>query len=107
MKSQERLSQLQAMVAAQQERLDQLSVLWQERNASIEQIDTEERRLRDAVTDLSNKAHQAEEISRKEEEKHKLAVGKLIAKELELRGQIDQLEICLKRLQDKIEETTR
>ena len=49
---------------------------------------------------------QAESWARIENE-HKSVVDKVVARELELRGNIDQLAACLERLQAKIEKATK
>jgi hypothetical protein len=108
--SQKTFDQLRAQAIGQQCILDQLAVIEREKKASIEQLKVEERRLQTVVAELSDNAREAEQVrtdswSRRENE-HKSVVEKLVARELELRGHIDQLEVCLGRLEAKIKRAT-
>jgi hypothetical protein len=90
--------------------LDQLAISEREKKASIEQLEAEERRLQAVVAELSVNARQADQARidswERRENEHTSVVGKLVARELELRGHIDQLEVCLNRLQDKVNRAT-
>ncbi|KNG82127.1 hypothetical protein ANOM_009865 [Aspergillus nomiae NRRL 13137] len=111
--NQRNLDQFRAQTARQQDVLDQLAATERERKATLEQREAEERRKYTVVAELSENARQlsdeekiqAESWARIENE-HKSVGDKLVARELELRGNIDQLAACLERLQAKIEKAT-
>lgn len=96
------LNQLILQAIEQQNSLNQLADTQREKKILVEQLEVEEQRLLKVVAELSKNVDEAEQ-TKVEREKHDATVNNLIARELQLRGQIDQLEVCLERLQAKID----
>jgi hypothetical protein len=97
------LNELLSQVDVQRNSLGQLADTECEKKGLVEQLELEEQRLRKVVAELSKNIDEAEQAKAVREKEHYAAVNNLVARELQLRGHIDQLEVCSERLQAKID----